>query len=482
MNKGAKIGVITLLFSLCLLVFISIKISDGRRYPVLGTDMLQNFKVLEDHKDALEHWVNLGLKNAVLVNIDAHDDMRHIPAEQIERLKAAYQGKKGAAAQSLEKGDTPVANDNFIHAAAKLGIFSKVYWVVPATYGIFSDSGNQLATLLKMYGFKDEDIRSFKLQNGCFIGKYDGIPLVICDIRSLPDLNEPIILSIDVDYFSNMIGSYEYKITTGLKQTFYALSAKSYAIRDTVIAYSVNGGFLDVSYRWVGDLVIDTIRIPALNSQPELPGRYAFLQKVDLLLVMKRYDDVVKCLSPYLTQEENDPLVFIYAARAHHGLGNIDKAFLFAEKACILDKKYCSGLPQLGIKILDERGIDIAERFFVRGYDLSPEMDQGQFRLAMALRKSGNLDDALKYFAIFRNYYGAFPVDFYIAETYLLKGDEKSAMVHYDLARVEVTKNPSLLAGFGDFRTIEKAAEFYERTGYWRYATNLKEIINPRIN
>jgi hypothetical protein len=100
----------------------------------------------------------------------------------------------------------------------------------------------------------------------------------------------------------------------------------------------------------------------------------------------------------------------------------------------------------------------------------------------MALRKSGRHDEAIRHFNAFRNSYGPFPVDLYIAETYVLKGDNSSAARYYESGRGELSRNPAALVGFGDFRAIDGAASFYERNGNSQIALELRKIIEPKSN
>lgn len=452
---------------------------DYRKYPLLGKDMIANVTVLEDHRDALAHWSRKGFKNAVLMNIDAHDDMKRVPPRQMAQVKLACRQREEVSGAKKRMGP-PLANGNFIHAAARMGIIGRVIWVVPTSYDLFSDPGNRLQALLTAYGFSADDISTFRLKKGSFTGTVDGIPLLICDSRSLPDLKEPIILTIDVDFFPAMLADHNLNITAALKQTFSNLSSKGYAIMDATVAYSVNGGFLDSCHRWVGDLVIDAVRIPGLLSLPRIPERYEFLQQADLLMQMKRYGELLAMLPSVPPDEERDPALLLYAAKAYHGIAELDKAFRYAETACLRDNRYCGGLPELGASTL-EKGVGQAERFFLRGYELSPEMDNGQFRLAMALKKAGRYDGAIDYFKVFREGYGPFPVDFYLAETCLLKGDESSARMYYDSGREELIGNPSMLNGYGDMATLEKGAAFYERKGDAEYASQIRALLKARV-
>jgi hypothetical protein len=55
-------------------------------------------------------------------------------------------------------------------------------------------------------------------------------------------------------------------------------------------------------------------------------------------------------------------------------------------------------------------------------------------------------------------------------------------MRYYDSCRTELAKNPAVLAGFGDFNKIENAAVFYDRRGYARYASLLRDSIKFKDN
>ena len=466
------VALLILSFSLSALFFV--KKAYMLSYPVLGGEQIIDVRIVEDHRDALRHWQEKGIRNAVLINVDAHDDLKRIPASDIEGLKKRMH-PPGIHTDGENLAEA--ANNNFIYVAAKLGIVKKVIWVVPTTYAIYADSGTRLVSLLKMYGFHDEDIVTFEQTGSHFTGAVDGIPVIICDPETLPDLNEPVLFSVDVDFFPAMINDTSFIITKTVTDTLRAIFAKEYEVRDSLVSYSINGGFLSISYRWVGNLVIDLLRMPALLEEERLPTRYLFLQRADMLMLMKRYDELLHHLSPYIGVNDIDPSVYIYAAQAYHGLGDRGNSFYWAEKACLAEKTYCYGLPELGIFLLDQYGIESAEMFFARGYGLCPDMDHGQFRFAMALKEAGKLDEAIRYFKTFRECYGAFPVDFYLAETYLRKGDEISALTFYDSGRSAIRHDPSLLSGFGDFRALESAAAFYETRGFSSHARELRQII-----
>lgn len=480
-----KINTRTVLFLALCCMIIPIGLSVGReprQYPVLGTDMITDLLAIEDHKDLLAHWQEIGVKDHLLVNIDAHDDLREFPSDKLDELRqrVLHPGGRSATVSKREGNGSALSNENFIKAAVKLGIVKKVIWVVPDSYDLFSDAGGRLAALLRKNGFPESDISSFRRKSNSFKGSSGGVQIMVCDIDRLPGLDEPILLSIDLDFFPAMISENGQSVTVALKKTFNALYRKKYKVRDVAVAYSVNGGFTGIHFRWVGNLVIDSMRIPGMLTQERLPGRYLYYQSVEQLMRSKRYKELLYEVATFQLKGGNDPNLCLYAAKASQSVGEMEKAFQYAEKACLTERSYCFGLPELGINMLEKGDIAAAERYFQRGYELNPKMELGQFRLAMALKKEGRLDDAIRYFRIFRNSYGPFPIDFYIGEAFQLKGDIFSALNYYNSARNEIIRNPSLLDRFGDYSVLEKCALFYEQQGFTKYDKLLRDRVIRR--
>ncbi len=481
-RTGLKILIVLLMICSALLALLYLK--RANRCHILGLDPLE-VEVLEDHNDALQRWVERGIRNSILVNIDAHDDIGRIRPEDLDRLMAAYQQRNlsgGAKTGAAQFRDFPVTNANFIYAAAKLGIVSEVCWIVPRTYGLFSDSGDRLRSLLARYTFSREDINTFRLEGGCFRGSVDKIPFLICEPDRLPDFGEPVLLTVDVDFFPEAVSGYRYRLANSVKGTLKALFRKGYEIRDATVAYSVDGGFLPTFRRWVGDLTVDTLRRPADFSRNELLERYSILQRADLLVLMKRYEDLLNYLVPVMEERKDDPSLLIYAAKASLELNWIGKAFAFAEEACLAQKDYCYGLPEIGNAVLDKYGLRAAERFFKRGYELNPRMDHSQFEFGIALKKAGRYDEAIESFQVFRSIYGPYPVDFFLAEAYLNKRDKVSAQKYYGSGRAAMRTMPNAVAGSKDANAIKRAAQFDNNKGHADYSTELKSIFKANMS
>lgn len=482
MNNGVKTLIVLLILPLSLVFAYKIRSSCNQISPVPNAMKFFDVKVMEDHKNALDHWIGKGFRDAVLINIDAHDDIQMVSSEKMNKLSDIYRNtvRSGVNDNNLMEIESTlplVTNGDFINAAVKLGIIKKVVWIVPSTYRLLQGNRIQLESLLKTYGFSDKDINTFQVKNGCFRGRAFEVPLDICDVNSLPYLNEPVLLSIDVDFFPPSVSDYDHNIARSAKHTVNAIFNKEYAILDTVVAYSVNGGFLNTTHRWVGDLTVDLLRRPEMRAQSELTKEYSVLQTADLLLSMNRHKDLIDYLLPYLEGDEENPAITMYVAKAYYALGEIDKSFAYAKKACIAENNYCYGMPEIGSSLMNDHGLESAERFFIHGYEMCPQMDYSQFRFALNLKESGRYNDAIKYFKIFRKFHGPFPADFYIAETYLLKGDDISAMQYFDSGKSALLKDPSALTSFGDPKVIKKAVRFYKENDLRHFAEELINIM-----
>ncbi|MRR39391.1 hypothetical protein EG829_33050, partial [bacterium] len=249
--------------------------------PVMGRQPIRPLLV-EDHSEALAHWAEKGIRDAVLINVDTHDDMRWMPEEKIEALREIYRTRDWRRFKEVEgQGDGSLYHiGNWIYAGGRLGMFREVYWVIPFEVLSMEDPDAKMRRFLKDYGFNDQEIQTFSLIDGRFRGTFHGVPLTVCDIGSLPDIAAPLLLSIDTDFFPPYSTVHEKSYLPSLHELFKALNGKKYRVLDTVVSYSVNGDFLPPHLRWVGDTIGMILEQPALMDA-EPAELLTLLQRVD---------------------------------------------------------------------------------------------------------------------------------------------------------------------------------------------------------
>jgi tetratricopeptide (TPR) repeat protein len=488
--NGVSTGISCVLIrALLLILFLNISFAfstkgedNKKKYPVLGKEPIEDIALIEDHNEALLHWAKMGIRDAVLINIDTHDDIKRIQPVKLKKLHTIFSKKNWVAMRNSDPPDNNlISAGNFIFAAAKLGMIKEVYWIIPFKYFSYPDADERLRIFLKSISFPDDDVKTFSINNGCFSGQTSRVPLSLCSIDSLPNLDKPVILSVDADFFPTMASVRSINLLGSVKLSFDALYKKTYKIQNAVVAYSVNGMYTRVFHRWVGDEIVNILENPDVLSRSELPELGLIRQNAEILRINSKPNDILNYLALFQDKYNEEPSILMYSAIAYNEIGKIDMSFEYAEKTCLIDRNYCFILPELGFKLLNDRKLDIAEKFFLRGYALNPDMNYMQINFALYLKKAGRYKEALKYFKIFRKWYDPYPVDFLIGEAYLLLGNDTSAFEYFNSGRIDLTSDPyAFFEGhWEEADAVRLAAKFYEENGYIQYAKELRE--NPKL-
>ncbi len=399
---------------------------NSKPFPVLGSDPVKPL-IVEDHSQALAHWAEKGIRDAVVIHFDAHDDTRRIPDSKISRLKEMYMSRDWEGFKEADSvADWGLFNvGNWIYAGTRLGIFKEVYWVVP--YKLFSTQNNDLSLreFLKSIKFSAGDIKTFRMSNNNFRGSLHGIPFTICSPESLPSISEPLLLSVDTDFFPVYSDEYRKHNLKTLHRIFRSLFSRNYRTQGAVVSYSVNGEYLRPHLRWVGDAASMIVENPEMIEK----------RPSDMLTLMLKLDNAYRAadasrilkLAEHYTSRYPEPSVMLYTAYAHMMKGNTDRAYEAAMASCKIDRRYCSGLPFIGtLYFMKEKPVK-AERFFRGGFSSDPELEYGLYCFAHCLRDRGNLKEAVAYYKKFAELSGSFPADFLIFETFLLSGDKRKA-------------------------------------------------------
>jgi tetratricopeptide (TPR) repeat protein len=387
--------------------------------PVLdGTTPIKAF-VSEDHSEFLSRWASEGIRDAVLINVDTHDDIVRISDKKIADLKELYLRKNWKAFTAADEhtashtGLYGVAN--WIYAGGMLGIFSEVYWLVPfATFDKLS-SDTVLRQFLKDLYFDDQDITTFTVQNSQCKGRINGIPFTICSMESLPAINNPVLLSVDVDFFPTGSAVYKSSYLKLLHMFFTKIYAKKYKVLDAAVCYSINGEYLNPYLRWVGDAVTTILANPGMIVN-DAPSELLSLQQ--RMENAYRSGDGVELLSLSTSQERQlqEPSIKLYQAFGYMLQGDTQNAFISAMECSRIDRRYAGGLQYLGILYLHESQYRTAEQFFRAGLAADPEMTTGLLQFGYCLQKLGALSEALKIYERDTQVNGFFPCQFMIAD------------------------------------------------------------------
>jgi tetratricopeptide (TPR) repeat protein len=359
---------------------------------------------VEDHSGALLHWARLGVRDAVVLHLDAHADLQAIPGAKLQRIRQLYQQRDWHGLQAVEgaEEDDLYHLGNFFRAAAHVGMVREIYWVIPFGYHHSSEREGWLRALLKGYDLPPGELDAFRFDaDDCYSGSAHGVFLHVCDPDQLPVIEEPILLSLDADFFPPYAGYKKSGRTAAVEQTLRALAARHYDYHDVVVSYSVNGGYLNVLDRWLADAAADSLR-----GKQWSPKLLALLDAATAAYQQDRADTLQQIITTVPAEYTALPALRAYAAFAYYGLGKEDRALTEARQLCSEKPGYCFVLTDLGQCLLDQGRLEAALVFFQYAYGMNPAMNYRQFDLSRALRQAGMEDTAEHYYEIYARLHG----------------------------------------------------------------------------
>ncbi|MFZ0680866.1 tetratricopeptide repeat protein [Candidatus Binatus sp.] len=374
----------------------------------VGIDPVEQLHLMENHDRSYFLWRDAAFKNRILVHIDAHHDMWWI--DDNRSLTIA----------------------NFICAALRERIVREVYWVVPD--GTWEHPAgrnalsNHLKELLKTYrgdpaGTKWEHHRVRTSVMGC--------PLVICSLDTLPAFPEDVLLDIDTDYLT--IPRVSYRTEDVLdpvpwrspEELTEILRSRALSTDFVTIAYSVEGGYTPLAWKYLGDELATRLGHPeqkemadaylrmregivarlrgdvaqaenCLRAVGDTLGAAPYFQLAYLMVEAgrpeegRRFHDQALAKDPSYRTAYAGPGIPLYRAK------NNDAAYSAFCRAQILDP--AAAYPRLGLGWIAARGkrwVD-AEKEFRAAIALQPDLIDAHRGLAKALEKQGRAQEAIE--------------------------------------------------------------------------------------
>lgn len=270
-----------------LLLALTLACDGVQRSPVLdsvdaalvGEEPVPEIHVYENHSSALIAWRRAEVRGRILVHLDGHIDYDWLPDETVARIAAA------SPDELPELEHHPYAMDgeaysrfgiwNFIYPAARLGLVREMVWVVPD--GTLQDafSMSQLAhfqLLDKLQGVTVEEAVRLRREGRVLRGTLLGLPVTVCELSDLPDLPEPVLLDIDLDYFTTR-SAITQGVTRGPWTTPETVveELRSHGVRTDLATVSLStiGGFMPPAARWLGSNLREALRLGGGQEEPE---------------------------------------------------------------------------------------------------------------------------------------------------------------------------------------------------------------------
>lgn len=344
----------------------------------VGLDPIGRVFVMENHDEAYRVWRDAGVQQRILIHIDAHHDMWWI--EDSDLISIA----------------------NFICPALKEDMVREVFWVVPDQTWESARRRKAVLTHIRRITTKyPGGSHPVQVGNNQISTVVLGKPLRICSLGSLPRIDESVLLDIDIDYLVIPYVSYGESDRHGPLPWCWpdALVARLRAsnIRTDLatIAYSVEGGYTPLKWKYLGDEVALRLRQPN-HGEPGVQGmeliREAALaaHRGDLAAAEEKYRQVIGLLPA-------SPAPYHHLAHLYVKMGRNSDGQKFYQGALALDPSYRTAYNSAALSSYSDRRFRAAEREHRRVLALAPDDAYAHFGLGRlaAQRKRWHEAEAL---------------------------------------------------------------------------------------
>ncbi len=202
----------------------------------VGQDPIPAVFLIENHDQAYLLWRAAAAKQKILAHVDAHHDMWWVERQ------------------------APLTIANFICRALQEDLVREVYWVVPdRTWDSARNRRHLIGHLRKIVRQYPGDRPPTQIGANRVSTQVLGKPLHFCSLRSLPSIEESILLDIDVDFLLLPRVTYGENDPHGPlpwcwpEELLRQLGARGLRSTLVTIAYSVEGGYTPLRWKYLGD-------------------------------------------------------------------------------------------------------------------------------------------------------------------------------------------------------------------------------------
>lgn len=222
-------------------------------------------RIMEDHDKAYFAWQELGVKGRTLVHIDAHLDCGWLPEVDLDEIAVNTKAELDDLLADqplwnpfLKKKGKLLHIGNYIFPALRDGLVDKFYWVVPdPSWNDWRGKRNIKKQLEMLFKSKKYPGQAPQWHATYGRGQLLGKELYICPLSFLPAITEPVLLDIDVDFFltpqiwrDTQPGRFPWLSPDELVAK---LAATGISTEILTIAYSVEGGFTPLRFKYLGN-------------------------------------------------------------------------------------------------------------------------------------------------------------------------------------------------------------------------------------
>jgi tetratricopeptide (TPR) repeat protein len=254
---------------------------DGR---LVGADPIDHVVMMEDHDGAYYAWEQAGVTGRVLLHVDAHIDWAWIAdrdprdllrAPSLTAVESMLE-ERGLWNLTQQTKAQRVHIGNYIYPALKEGIVREFYWIVPDR---FMESPAQRRKLVRQFDslkrLNPRAVMSVTFTDHRVVATIEEVTVTACTLSHLHEIDEPVLLDIDTDFLmpdSDESARAGHDLWKQLPWTWpddlvERLKRRGIRTDFVTIAYSVEGGFTPLGYKYLGDELALRLKHPQLSER-----------------------------------------------------------------------------------------------------------------------------------------------------------------------------------------------------------------------
>ena len=379
----------------------------------VGAEPIDNVVMMEDHDDAYYAWQKAGIRDRILVHIDAHIDFGWIterdPAELLE-LPSLREVQQQSAETSLwnfsgrSKGKL-IHIGNYINPALQEGIVRSFYWVVPD--GFLGNLRQQKMLEKMLNNLRETRPRAAEKVtwvNGSLRGTIYGKPLTVCCLSDLPEFEESVLLDIDTDFLviESISASYPYadppRTTPWIwpEEMVARLQERRLRTDFVTIAYSVEGGFTPLGSKYLGDDLASLFRDPSLVMGHR--ETMALTRQAALYQEEKKIPEAIRAYERALAGNSDGASIHYQLAQLFYEQGRADQARGHYEQAVALDPSYRTAYNNCGPVYFNLGRFAQAEADYRKALAFDPDDANAYYGLADLCLWQRHWNDAIAHY------------------------------------------------------------------------------------
>lgn len=298
---------------LAILLFVG-SCADGlgrkEKLPVLGQDSVTDVESFEYRNALLDFLVEKRFKNVSVLKVSAGIDLASVLQADVEQARKHERERRGQPArysESLSRG--------VMTAAAQLGIVKKVYWVIPYRTLEYSDVERRAQLLVRQQlpDAEEKDLESLHFDGACINGRIRGLNVTICSPGSLPRIEEPLVLDLDVDFFIPFSGEVAASRLRAIRMLWDVLKMKDLHIKAAAVTMTSSPGVLPY-HGYMREELTNILRRPQVLRDAAPPDLWTIYDNADTMIQGQECRQLVQYLRPFAKKYPADRFLPLFAA------------------------------------------------------------------------------------------------------------------------------------------------------------------------